>query len=34
MWDNEVKMSEREGFPLGWALLWLAIAVAWAIART
>ena len=31
MWDKDLVKQERDGIPAGFALLWLAIALAWAV---
>jgi hypothetical protein len=31
MLDEKVVKSEKDGLPVGFALLWLAIALAWAL---
>ncbi len=33
MLEKEVIRTEREGLPLGWVLLWIGLALAWATMR-
>lgn len=33
MWEKEITTDKREGLPLGWVILWLALGLAWLMWR-